>query len=261
MRDGGSPVVVFIHGGSWMHGFKTQHIKLGKLLAANGVTAVLANYTLFPNCDGDQQVEEIGQIMRYVADHIESYGGDLCNITLMGHSAGGHLITQYLLTTHNTPDNSERINIKNCIPMSAPLDMKEQFIFQTQVGNEDTCMIVPYCGGVKGLESRSPLYWISLAKDKSVELPSMYLVYGNQDYIVPPIVNSRFLHQLEKKCQEHVHLQALEYDDVAHVDLITDIEDQENNVCNSEPFNEHRGAITKRHKKFMLGDILRIILN
>ncbi|EFA82572.1 hypothetical protein PPL_04261 [Heterostelium album PN500] len=261
-KSGGNPVVVFIHGGSWMYGVKTLHIKLGRSLASQGITTVLANYSLYPNFSGDQQVEEIGQILEYVSNHIESYGGDTRNITLMGHSAGGHLITQYLLTIYNKNTNiRERINIKNCIPMSAPLDMREQFIFQTQLGKEHTSMIVPYCGGVKGLNYKSPLYWISLEKDKSLELPSIYLIYGDQDNLVPPIVNSRFLHQLEKKCKEHIHLQALEYDDVAHVDLITDIEDQENNVCNSEPFNEHRGAITRRHKKFMLGDILRIILN
>lgn len=42
----------------------------------------------FPNC---QMVAEVSASLTWVFDNVGQYGGDASNISLVGHSAGGHI--------------------------------------------------------------------------------------------------------------------------------------------------------------------------
>eukprot|EP00897_Mesotaenium_endlicherianum_P004223 jgi/Mesen1/3829/ME000207S02843 len=48
VRDGRSPVALFVHGGVWSSGDKWQYSPLGKRVAEEGVVAVLIHYSLYP---------------------------------------------------------------------------------------------------------------------------------------------------------------------------------------------------------------------
>lgn len=93
-----SPLVIFIHGGGWIAGFKESinnnrfNSTINKL-RDRGYTIITPNYTLardgvspFPSC-----FQDIYQVMDWVDTHADSLELDLNNVGLFGESAGAHI--------------------------------------------------------------------------------------------------------------------------------------------------------------------------
>ncbi len=85
------PVLVFIHGGTWMSGSKELYSILGTHFAAKGVVTVIINYRLGNLVTVDKMAEDCAAAVDWTYANIEKYGGDPNRIYLSGHSAGGHL--------------------------------------------------------------------------------------------------------------------------------------------------------------------------
>lgn len=88
-----APVMVYVHGGAWMIGDKRQVRDKPAFFNANGYVFVSVNYTLVPRGTVEGQMGEIDAAIGFVADNAARFGGDAGNISLMGHSAGAHLVT------------------------------------------------------------------------------------------------------------------------------------------------------------------------
>ena len=96
-----APVVVFIHGGYWRSLDKSDHSFVVPALRAQGACVVVVNYALCPGTARQPvTVPDIAlQMARSLAwtwRHIGAHGGDASRISLMGHSAGGHLVAMLL---------------------------------------------------------------------------------------------------------------------------------------------------------------------
>jgi len=83
-------VVLFFYGGSWQFGSRNDYLFVGQALASRGVTAVLADYRLYPEAKYPDFLEDGAKAVRWVRDHIADHGGDPDQIYLMGHSAGAY---------------------------------------------------------------------------------------------------------------------------------------------------------------------------
>ncbi len=88
------PVVVFLHGGYWRSLDKADHSFIAPAFTQQGVCVVVPNYALCgPN--SSTTIEDIAlqcaASVAWVLRHIAQYGGDPKRITVIGHSAGGHL--------------------------------------------------------------------------------------------------------------------------------------------------------------------------
>jgi acetyl esterase/lipase len=90
------PVLLFIHGGGWRHGYKdgvfNPYHRLGKGLARRGVGVAVATYRLAPRHKFPAQLEDVARAVRWTYEHIGEYGGDPRRLFLCGHSAGAHLV-------------------------------------------------------------------------------------------------------------------------------------------------------------------------
>jgi arylformamidase len=95
--EGGSPVIVYIHGGAWRMGSKSIGKKHGSFYSAKGIILVSIDYRLLPDARHPDQVKDCAAAAAWVAKHIGEYGGDPSKMYLAGHSAGAHLAA--LLTT------------------------------------------------------------------------------------------------------------------------------------------------------------------
>jgi acetyl esterase/lipase len=98
-----APVVIVVHGGSWMVGdkdFYGRYRGVGRFLAQKGMVAVLINYRLSPAVKHPEHVKDVARAYAWVRHNITKYGGDPDRIFLCGHSAGGHLVA--LLATDDT---------------------------------------------------------------------------------------------------------------------------------------------------------------
>jgi acetyl esterase/lipase len=92
----GYPVVVFVHGGGWVIGDNRccgLYSSVGQFLASQGIGVVLPNYRLSPSVMHPEHVRDVARAVRWTKDHIAEHGGNPDRLYLMGHSAGGHLVS------------------------------------------------------------------------------------------------------------------------------------------------------------------------
>ncbi len=93
---GDFPVLLFVHGGGWRHGYKdglfNPYHRIGRAFARRGVGVVVTTYRLAPEHKFPAQAEDVARAVRWTYEHIGEYGGDPGRIFLVGHSAGAHLV-------------------------------------------------------------------------------------------------------------------------------------------------------------------------
>jgi acetyl esterase/lipase len=88
-----SPVLIFVHGGGWTRGDKSNVDTKPAAFNANGFVFVSVNYRLIPEVAVTQEAKDIAHAIAWVHQNIARYGGDPTRIFLMGHSAGAHLVS------------------------------------------------------------------------------------------------------------------------------------------------------------------------
>ena len=85
------PVLVFIHGGNWNSGKKSQYWPMGRNFARRGIVTVIIDYPLSPVANYDDMAKASAKAVQWTVENIGKYGGDTSRLFLSGHSAGGHL--------------------------------------------------------------------------------------------------------------------------------------------------------------------------
>ncbi len=91
-----APVLVFIHGGWWRSLDKADHSFVAPPFVDAGSCVVLPNYALCPAVTIPQIVLQMVAALVWTFRNIARYGGDPTRITVVGHSAGGHLAAMLL---------------------------------------------------------------------------------------------------------------------------------------------------------------------
>lgn len=86
-----APVVIFVHGGGWRRGNKSNVDTKPSAFNQRGFVFISINYRLIPEVDIAEQVGDVAAAIAWVKNNITQYGGDPNRIFLMGHSAGAHL--------------------------------------------------------------------------------------------------------------------------------------------------------------------------
>ena len=114
------PVTMWVHGGGWRHG-NMQGEKATEMMAAwadQGIVVVGVNYRLSPEYKHPAHVQDVASAISWVHNNISQYGGDPARISLLGHSAGAHLVA--LVATNPTylaAHNLSPRNLANVFPI------------------------------------------------------------------------------------------------------------------------------------------------
>ena len=95
----GAPVFLYVHGGAWIIGHKSQQGRvLLHELAAAGWVCVSINYRLSPVATWPEHILDVKQAIHWVKQNIAEYGGDPEFVIIGGGSAGAHLASLAALT-------------------------------------------------------------------------------------------------------------------------------------------------------------------
>ncbi len=92
------PVAIFIHGGAWHAGDKSNGARYVLDLARAGYLGFSINYRLTQQATFPAQIHDCKAAVRWVRAHAAEYGGDPDRIAVLGQSAGGHLATLLALS-------------------------------------------------------------------------------------------------------------------------------------------------------------------
>jgi alpha-L-fucosidase 2 len=110
------PVAVLVHGGGWMNGDKAGSNQPGNPadiapwfapLTAAKFTWFSINYRLAPQHRWPACFDDVTTAIRWVKAHAGEFKGDPKRIALIGHSAGGHLVT--MLATRSNEDTRVQV--------------------------------------------------------------------------------------------------------------------------------------------------------
>lgn len=185
---GRAPVVLQIHGGAWIVGYKRQQAQPLLIdLASRGFVCVSANYRLSPRATFPEHLIDVKRALIWIRLHIAEYGGDPDCVVVTGGSAGGHLAALVALTP-NRPEyqpGHEGIDthVQGCMPFYGVYDL---------AGLSDA----PPSGALVDLweravlkqklsAARSAFEEASPFKHVSADVPPFFVVHGTHDSMVP----------------------------------------------------------------------------
>jgi acetyl esterase/lipase len=178
------PVVVMIHGGSWMTLDKSTMRPMGNFLARSGFVAVSINYRLL---DGSKnrwpaQLDDVQRAVRWLRANAAKYNLDPNHIGAFGHSAGAQLAA--LLGMEDTRDNSDPALAKYSSRVQAVVDVSGPTDFLTNRDADGDAALAVLFGGDY---TKLPDVWHNASPVFHVEKSNapFLIVHGTSDSQVP----------------------------------------------------------------------------
>ncbi len=193
---GPAPVVVYVHGGGWVQGDKTEGTGtlFLPMLQRKGYITVSINYRLAPAYRFPAQIEDVKCAIRHLRANATRYNLDPERIGALGGSAGGHLVALLGLADASAgwdegayADQSSRVQA--VVDLFGPSDLT-QFagIARRGVGKE-----IFGAGGPNDplLRVFSPVTYIT------PDDPPFLILHGDKDSEVPPEQSQMLYDQLK----------------------------------------------------------------
>ncbi len=126
-----APVLIFVHGGSWRNGDRSDYPFLGESFVNEGYVTVAISYRLAPKTAFPGFVQDAALAVKWVEDNISKYGGDPKRVYLMGHSAGAHIVALLGLdASYLKAVGLERRSLRAVIGVAGPYDF-EKFVAES----------------------------------------------------------------------------------------------------------------------------------
>ncbi|CAG5073218.1 hypothetical protein DYBT9623_04721 [Dyadobacter sp. CECT 9623] len=190
-----SDVLLFVHGGNWNSGKKSQYNIIGNHWAKKGIVYVVIDYPLGSGVDYSDMAHATANSVKWVKENISQYGGDPERIFLSGHSAGGHLAALVSI------DNQYFENLKIGNPLAgtilidaAGLDM---FGYLTEEKLEKGhTYLNTFTNDPKIWKAATPLYHLHK------KMPPMLIYRGGKTYPSISKSNEKFIQALQEYAPE-----------------------------------------------------------
>ena len=117
------PLLVFIHGGAWKSGGRSEYHFLGATLARAGVVVAIPDYRKTPDAFFPDFLEDNAQAVAFARAHAAEWGADPARLFLAGHSAGGYNALMLGLDPRYLAAHGMRLSdLAGVIGISAPAD-------------------------------------------------------------------------------------------------------------------------------------------
>ncbi|HEX5353078.1 MAG TPA: alpha/beta hydrolase [Rhodanobacteraceae bacterium] len=110
----GLPTIVWVHGGGWVAGHRSDIANYAQILAAQGFTTVALDYALPPQAVYPAAVEEINAALGYLTRNAAQLHVDSSRFVLAGDSAGAQIAAQVANIVTN-PDYAQAMAIEPAV--------------------------------------------------------------------------------------------------------------------------------------------------
>ncbi|MFN8354700.1 MAG: alpha/beta hydrolase [Spirosomataceae bacterium] len=120
-RTTDTPVLIFIHGGSWTSGDKIQYSALMTYFSDRKIAVFNINYRLATATTNKHpaQIEDVQNLINFIKQKATEYQISSTKFTIAGHSAGAHLALLY------ATKYDQAKQIKAAIGLASPTDFVE----------------------------------------------------------------------------------------------------------------------------------------
>ena len=179
-----APLLVFIHGGGWRSGKRSDYLIYLIDFAKRGYITATVSYRLLKDSPYPGCVEDISDAVNWFFVNGENYGYDPNRIALIGGSAGAHLalMTAYEWGNTQTKSDSAKIpginyRIKAVVDIYGPADLTTEYARNQTLAT--SFIAHSYEDSPELYKEASPIQYL----DKS-DPPTMIL-HGTSDDLVP----------------------------------------------------------------------------
>lgn len=117
-----APVMIFIHGGAWKSGKRSDYLTYLIDYAKKGYITVTVSYRLAKVAKFPAAVQDVNCAVQWIREHAGDFGIDARRIALVGGSAGGHL-AMMAGYAEDEPLFNEGCNTKNSTKVKAVINL------------------------------------------------------------------------------------------------------------------------------------------
>jgi acetyl esterase/lipase len=96
-KASGTPLVIFVYGGTWSMGDRAEYRFAGEALAAQGFTVMVVDYRLYPDVHYPDFLQDCAKAVGYGLEHAAELGADPRRVFVYGHSAGAYNVAMLAL--------------------------------------------------------------------------------------------------------------------------------------------------------------------
>jgi acetyl esterase/lipase len=207
----GRPVIVYVHGGGWVLGFRDrQGVPLLSELAERGWIGIRPAYRLSPVATYPDHLIDVKRAIAWVRENAEELGADPDFVVVSGGSAGGHLAALAALTADNPalqPGFEDAdTSVAACVPIYGVYDPRNDLGHQTDDFARFFTEVV-----VKADPDEDPDRWALASAFAQLHpgAPPFLIVHGERDSLTSAQEAGAFASKLEEQTHAEVGLALL----------------------------------------------------
>jgi arylformamidase len=118
-----APVQIFVHGGAWARGSKSDYSFVADTFVPAGIHTVVLNFSKLPQARLPDVVAQVRRACEWVYRNAASFGGDPARIHACAHSSGAHLTAMALVEDWPARGLPQDF-IKGATLLSGPYDLE-----------------------------------------------------------------------------------------------------------------------------------------
>lgn len=202
--SGPVPLVVYVHGGAWQAGDRTEVRSKRAALLEAGFAVASVDYRLSGEAQWPAQIQDVKAAVRYLRANAGAYGLDPGRIAAWGSSAGGHLAAVLGTTGGRTtelddlslgePDTSSAVQA--VVAWYPPVDLDRMQSMEDEgvpcdprfdhssASSPESRLLGDLVGSVPArVDSADPTWWLGSAAPGAV--PPFSIAHGDADCVVP----------------------------------------------------------------------------
>jgi acetyl esterase len=184
------PVIVWIHGGGYVAGNRSEIANYARILASDGYAVAVVDYSLAPEVRYPVVVRQLNRALAFLSEDAERLQLDSHRFILGGDSAGAQLAAQMALLI-SSPTYAEsmglhpsiaREQLAGAVLFCGPYD-GQLMAFQASSSWFTRTVLWSYFGSLS--PSKESLDSFSIAPHVTSDFPAVFMTVGNGDPLAP----------------------------------------------------------------------------